>query len=637
MWSHNTLIAKERRNFVLSTRNQWIQQRSVLWAALLCLLLLVTWLGGHGLNTDAFWFDEVWSLHYAGGAEYGPVSVQETINRVAAQYQHEKNPPGYYVLLNLWGSAVGWSEFSGRYLSLLAGLLAVVWTYRLGYDVAARWQEVSREVVGLGAAVSVGASAFFLYYLHEMRVYALMVLLAVMTVWFYWRVISALQKPSSACQCGFVLCVAASIYLHYSLLIILTLIGLYHLLIVPKNRAWLRIPSLALVGGVLFLPWAASLLNATARAEVLQTVAMPPSEVLQMLAVVFSNSNVALLGFVGIYGSRLRGRGVGLAWFLVVGGLFLVLLISAVYPVFTHIRYLIVFWPFLALIVGFGVERLAHSGVSPFWLLAVWIGMGIWLTLDPSFNRSLNGVTMLWRELRAELSAHGHADDLVAFHAPDYDWFRQLEFEHYMSGLQQRYTLLERISGLPDDDEYYLQALAYIADAPRVWLAVDRTLPENFRLAEFDRALQTDFVYCRSAISSPDMTFDLYARLPDQPRNLPYQFGSGIAMQMLEPVVIKGNDISILSAWLKSQAIPSDTYSVALHIVDGVGNLIAQDDYGLSSALYSCHESRWTLPAGEYALYIAVYNWQTGKRLFAHVNGAPVYSDRLPVAQFIIK
>lgn len=613
------------------------KNRSFMLYGMLTLLLLITaWLGSRSLNADAFWFDEVWSLQYAGGAEYGPISVEDTINRVASQFQHEKNPPGYYVLLNIWGRLVGWSEFAGRYLSLIAGLLAVAWTYRLGYDVASHWYDGRAEYVGLGAAVGLGGSAFFIYYFHEMRVYTLAVLLSVMTVWFYWRIVSASAKPSLIMQIGLVVCVAASLYLHYALFITLLLIALYHLLVVRKNREWLRIPVLGVTAGVLFLPWGAALLNATARAEGLQTVAMAPSEILQMLAIVFSNANVALLGFVAIYSGRGRGRGAGLTWFFVLGGVILALLISAVYPVFTHIRYLIILWPFLALMVGLGAERLARSGLSPNWLLAVWLAMGIWVTLEPTFNRSLNGVTMLWRELRTQLIAHGSPDDVVAFHAPDYDWFRDLEFQHYMAGLPERYTLLERIPGLPENDEYYYQAASYLGDASRVWLAVDKTLPQNFRLEAFGHALQDDFVHCRSAIASPEMTLDLYARYPQSRRFLPYQFGNGIAAHMLEAPYVDGNQVSVLAGWYKENRIPADAYSVALHIENESGKLVAQDDYGLTTTRYNCQESTWTLPQGRYTLYALVYNWQTGRRLLGHADGEPVFSDRIAVADLVI-
>src|SRR5262245_40462494 len=98
------------------------------WLLVIPLLLLTSWLGARGLNADAIWYDEYWSLYYAGGAHYGPITLGETWTRVA-QTDIELNPPGYYLLLNGWGALVGWTEYAGRALSLLVGVLAVAFTY----------------------------------------------------------------------------------------------------------------------------------------------------------------------------------------------------------------------------------------------------------------------------------------------------------------------------------------------------------------------------------------------------------------------------------------------------------------------------------------------------------------------------
>ena len=48
------------------------------WGYLVPLLLLSFWLGARALNEQAIWYDEYWSLYYAGGAgndPYSPVEV----------------------------------------------------------------------------------------------------------------------------------------------------------------------------------------------------------------------------------------------------------------------------------------------------------------------------------------------------------------------------------------------------------------------------------------------------------------------------------------------------------------------------------------------------------------------------------
>src|SRR5512143_935828 len=98
---------------------RWPKQTILL--LLVLLLLFVAWLGTRGIGSEALWFDEVWSYRYAGGTPYGPLSLAQTAEQVVQQSQHERNPPGYYMLLNLWGRVTGWTEYAARVLSLLAG------------------------------------------------------------------------------------------------------------------------------------------------------------------------------------------------------------------------------------------------------------------------------------------------------------------------------------------------------------------------------------------------------------------------------------------------------------------------------------------------------------------------------------
>src|SRR5690348_16300656 len=98
---------------------------------MLAILLVVAWAGARNLTATTIWYDEWYSLYYAGAApEYGPISIPQTVDR-ALQY-NEYNPPGYYMALNLWGQVAGWTSFAARAFSVLMGVLAVAVVYRLG-------------------------------------------------------------------------------------------------------------------------------------------------------------------------------------------------------------------------------------------------------------------------------------------------------------------------------------------------------------------------------------------------------------------------------------------------------------------------------------------------------------------------
>jgi hypothetical protein len=605
--------------------------------AAIVLLLVVTWLGARGLNADAFWYDEVWSLYYAGGAEFGPITPAESVLRVVDQLAHEKNPPGYYVLLNLWGKAAGWSELAGRTLSLLVGVLSVAVTYRLGVDVGRGSGRQARQLIGLGAAAAVGGSAFFLYYVHEMRCYALVVLCAVFLLWAYWRVLHA-AKPSFSLQLAFVVGIGAALYLYYMTALVLGAIGLYHLLVAPKSRYWWWVTGLLVAGGALFLPWLIPLVMATIRAGNRGQVSLTPPEMLTNLLYVFGNGGVLLLGLIVIYAISARGRHVAYIGFAAGGGILLAAILNTVYPVVTTLRYIIVLWPALALVIGVGVERLWRKGIWAGWILGLWVAAGAWNTIDPSFNRTLNEVIMPWREFRAELMQEGQPSDVVVFHVPDFNWFRDLEMQHYMDGLPQRYSLLENIPGLEAEDEYYQNALTFVEDASCLWLGVDRSYTPTFRLSEFERILAQDYSHCLTAWDESDMSMDLYSRLPESLGAIPLHFGDGIGTQVVAPAhLLPDRTLSLMLGWWVGENVPPNTYSVGLHILDLNNNLVAQADYGLPASGYHCLPTAITVPPGDLTLMALVYNWQTGEKLPAVSIEDDLDGERIPIATVVVQ
>jgi uncharacterized membrane protein len=213
--------------------------------AVLVVLLVVCWTGTRSLTFNTIWYDEWYSLYYAGAApDYGPISIAQTIDRTL-QY-NEYNPPGYYVVLNLWGQVAGWTPFATRIFSVLMGVLAIASVYRLGCVMAGKR-------AGLGAAIGLGASAFFINQLTEVRMYTLFPLLVALTLLAYWQF--TYRKPSRTNAVLFFLSLIGLLYTHYMALPLVMALGFYHVLIAPKNRQWWIVTVLAVVCGLLYLPW----------------------------------------------------------------------------------------------------------------------------------------------------------------------------------------------------------------------------------------------------------------------------------------------------------------------------------------------------------------------------------------------
>jgi hypothetical protein len=131
----------------------------------------------HRLEAQSLWFDEGWSAHAA---------TQPTL--IDAANADATNPPLYYALLHIGGRFFGTSEFGLRFVSVIFGLLALAFTFRLGYAVGGR----QTAVIALWAAA---LTASLWWGAQEARMYTLLALLIAAAAWAWHRLI---HKPSRA-------------------------------------------------------------------------------------------------------------------------------------------------------------------------------------------------------------------------------------------------------------------------------------------------------------------------------------------------------------------------------------------------------------------------------------------------------
>lgn len=595
---------------------------------LILLLLLVTWLGARELGS-AIWYDEWFSIKQAGGGMFGPLTVgdvwQQVINDIF-------ETPAHYILLSEWGKLVGWTEFAARALSLLLGLLAICALYRLGRDLFS-------PLAGVSAAVIFGLSAFYINYLHEMRTYTLLALLSIVVIWAYWRV--AHTAASRWHTALLVLCTAALLYAHYMGALVPAGLALYHLLFMRKDRRWWRIVGLFGLALLLFaVPWSGEIIHTITYArtsETRQMIALSTPDLLAQAAWLYTNASVAFFALliVGAVGSR--GIAVRFVWCLALGTLGVGILVNTLLPVLNHARYLMPAWPALALLAGLGVQKLHTRRISAGAILGIWAAAGLWQTSSPAFaSRILGGAfaPLPWHTLVDALDARVGPDDVIAYHRPDDVWAIEQIFAYYLHDLPARHTIMELLPGRADNDEFLHQAQQFVGTAPRVWLAVDRTKAPNFRLDAFRRALANDYATCGKVFDLPALSLDLYARRPDG--ESAFRFGEGIQLALVEPVPkAVRQTLHLTLGWLVAADVPPYTYSAGLHIISTEGQLVAQADFGLPEAGFTCQFAQIdlsSLPSGEYQALATVYAYETGARLPG--QSASQATDRLLLGAF---
>lgn len=139
---------------------------------LMASLIIIGWgLRLHRLGDKSVWWDEGWSVWVARHSFVG----------ILQQVGHDVHPPLYFWLLHAWRWGSGDSEFGLRALSALLGVLTIAAVYRLG-------RLVNGRATGLLAALFITVSRFSIAWSQEIRMYALVSLLAVLGVWAAIRV-----------------------------------------------------------------------------------------------------------------------------------------------------------------------------------------------------------------------------------------------------------------------------------------------------------------------------------------------------------------------------------------------------------------------------------------------------------------
>ena len=146
----------------------------------IALTLLAFGLRLHRLDFQPLWGDEGWSFYFAS------MSLPEMV-RLTAEDIH---PPLYYALLSGWLRLVGSTPELARLLSILVGTALVP----LAYRVASRLYD---PVAGLATAAVVTLAPFSIYYAQEVRMYGLVTLLGLGSIYFFIELMGGSQRPTS--------------------------------------------------------------------------------------------------------------------------------------------------------------------------------------------------------------------------------------------------------------------------------------------------------------------------------------------------------------------------------------------------------------------------------------------------------
>jgi mannosyltransferase len=202
-------------------------------AALFAIVLIGLLLRVYNLATQSIWWDEAFS-----------VSISKlSLSQIVQATGTDVHPPLYYFILHYWIVLFGTSEVAVRSLSVLFGVLAIPMVYVLG-------RHLFDEEVGLVSAFILAISVFNIQYSQEARMYTMMLLLALLSMYFFVRF---LERSSLAISVGYVLSTVLLLYTHVFGLFIVIAQNIYLvtlLLFSPERtfrlRKWLELEAVVI-------------------------------------------------------------------------------------------------------------------------------------------------------------------------------------------------------------------------------------------------------------------------------------------------------------------------------------------------------------------------------------------------------
>jgi len=592
--------------------------RHPLWlTTFIGLILIAVAIATLGLQADSMWHDEQLSLLYAGGLEDIGFDILYPAQRIIERESGQA--PFYYIVLSAWGELVGWSVMASRALSLLIGVLAVAFAYRLGAD-------MHSPFAGLCSAVMLGASAFFSAYLHEIRTYSLLVLEILIVLTLYWRLLK--HKPSWVLS-GLLLVVStATLYTHPFAIVSIGALGLYHLLFAPRRDMWWRIFFVLILSGILYIPWGQITLDIimnrvenNTRTLTIRTNA----EVIRDMLHAFSNGVWAFL--LLLLPSLLlirKSHAVRLLWFT--GVIFAVVMLGAnqLSDMINHVRYLMPLLPAVALLMGIGLASLVQYRRVVWVILVAWAIVGF--ISAPTFGNLFYTreehivfhITFPFDDILNDMKSEAVANDAIALEFPYHSWAIHGVIDYYIEGIPARYVLTEQLGRGSDDPQARIDGFDnFVGDAGRVWFVVDNTVTPTDLLDDYQAILDERYVLCEQVRDDDTVRIDKMAQVealctpPDTPLA---QLGDSVAL--LDYVHVRTDDDDVFyTMW--STDVPADTYSVSLQFVDASGDTAHQLDNPLPLGEFAYRIDRiprGTVPDGV-TINGIVYAWQTGERL----------------------
>lgn len=577
-----------------------------LWATVLVLLVCFGWFV-FGLERIHMRPDEhLVYIHTSG-------SLMDTVQYQARQ---DVQAPLWHSFFWAWRQLTGETEFAARYQGVLFSTLALALLMRL---LRAWFWEVR---FGWFAALVLSVNALFFTYAFEVRPYPLVLLVATVCMWFYWR---WLHDPTPRRAVFYGLSLALLAYVHYFLAFLVVVQGVYLLAQRPARARWMQLGGAVLLAGIVWLPWAPTFVyqvnllreidgGSLGIASTTYDTTLPG--VMRLLRRTTNQMPLLWAGvlLVGAVMVRRREYALLLLWGLGVPAV--ALLVNRFANVYDQ-RYVV----YLVLGIG-GAAGVALASLPRGW--ARWLALGVFLALNVWQLPNQLPDRVPYRSIMQRMSNNHQPGDVLLFdNAKEDTGFVRWHLEQYM---------------VPDLLANRVATVDEAADHRRVWFVSGDVRDPNTR-ARF-RELEATHPQVLVTGRCEDECF-IARLLEGAPQQTPAtvfmagELGDALPYYGADVDSAAGGGVQVRLWWMVDVPLKRD-YSVSVRLVDGDGAVVAAQDGPPTSQDGEVQRTSqmeagrmvtdWRqlqAPAGTYSLQLVVYEPIGGDVLPA--NGAEAF------------
>ena len=610
--------------------------------AVTLILLLASAIGANGLNADVIWGDELASVVYMGAFDppYSLSQVMESLSALSPDHV-----PLYYLLGAVWSRLVGWSQLAMRYFSLLAGVTMIAFLYRFVRD------NIGRQIAIVAAFVMV-SNTYVMIYFHEIRDYALILLLIIVHTWFYRRLVRR-ENPSLWLHGLFVASAVALLYTHLLGLFVLVALGATHLLVERRSSRTLTVIGGWAIALGLLGPYLPTILSGGYKWGETESAIMATELAEPLVALLTNGLSILLIPLaLNLVYQIWQRQNTTISSLVLLAAIYgtLLLVASWVFDLITlsRMRYFLVLWFPCMILIAYSVSTFSRSLKIVILFVAIWALAGFQFGRSGQILEYATHDKRTWRfpqlqDYTSYLKGRVRSGDFVV------GFTESLNVNESRGTLGFTFTEFYLDAQLGIDGNFLHTSLkryrleedvqAILKAHPQVLLAHDPSeLPLNY--ANALATVQEQLLSCDVLVDEPTLVIRRYAHpvMGCNHEAAPIEYDNGI--KVVDRAVQFDADaelIKVLTWWDVPDEAMLKEYNISLQIITSIGQNVWQIDRHLYDNIvpWSVVElSAADLPADDYALVLILYRRDSGSKVIGMDQSTDVTGGILPLFRF---